>query len=80
MRVEYDPDVDAAYVHFTDEPLVPGRNSLPCETPEGVRAMVVMDWKDGKIVGLEVLEAAACLHADILAQATRPDTRTNLGD
>jgi hypothetical protein len=34
--------------------------------------MVVMDWKDGKITGLEVLDASALLHADLLAQARRP--------
>jgi len=33
--------------------------------------MVVLDWKDGKIVGLEVLDAAALLHPDLLAQAVR---------
>jgi hypothetical protein len=33
--------------------------------------VVVLDRKDGKIVGLEVLDATACLNADILAQATR---------
>jgi uncharacterized protein YuzE len=80
MRVEYDPDVDAAYVCFTDEPLAPGRDSLPCETPEGVRTMVVLDWKDGKIVGLEVLDATTCLHPDFLAQATRPDSGTRPAD
>jgi hypothetical protein len=31
-----------------------------------------MDWKDGKIAGLEVLDASALLHADLLAQAERP--------
>jgi uncharacterized protein YuzE len=34
--------------------------------------MVVLDWKDGKIVGLEVLDASALLHPDLLAQAARP--------
>jgi hypothetical protein len=34
--------------------------------------MVVLDWKDSKIVGLEVLDAAALLHSDLLAQAVRP--------
>ena len=34
--------------------------------------MVNMDWKDGKIVGLEILGAAALLHPDLLAQAKLP--------
>jgi hypothetical protein len=33
-----------------------------------------MDWKNGKIVGLEVLDASSPLHADLLAQAERPGT------
>jgi uncharacterized protein YuzE len=72
VRITYDPDADAAYIHLTDEPLAPGRHSIPCDPPDGMRAWVVMDWKDGKIAGLEVLDASALLHADLLAQAERP--------
>ena len=43
------------------------------QTPNGTDAWVVLDWKDGKIVGLEVLDASALLHADLLAQAERID-------
>ena len=75
MRITSDPDADAAYVFLTDEPLVPGRDSVPVDPPEGMQAMVVLDWRDGKIVGLEVLDASALLHADLLAQAVRPDDR-----
>jgi uncharacterized protein YuzE len=67
MRITYDPDVD--------EPLMPGRDSVPVDPPEGMQAMVVLDWRDGKIVGLEVLDASALLHADLLAQAVRPGDR-----
>ena len=72
MRVTYDPEADAAYVYLTGEDLMPGRNSVPCDPPEGEHAFVVLDWKDGKIVGLEVLDASARLHADLLAEAVRP--------
>lgn len=40
--------------------------------PEGLRADIVLDWKDGKMVGLEVLDAASLLQPDLLAQAVRP--------
>jgi hypothetical protein len=40
-----------------------------------MQAIVVMDWKDGKIVGLEVLDASSLLHADLLGQAKRPPGR-----
>jgi uncharacterized protein YuzE len=72
VRVTYDPEVDAAYIRLTDQSLEPGRQSIPCNPPEGIKAWVVMDWKDGKIVGLEVLDAAALLPADLLASARRP--------
>jgi uncharacterized protein YuzE len=75
VRISYDPDSDAAYIHFTDQPLEPGRDSIPCGAPPGVQAMVVMDWKDGKITGLEVLDANSLLHADLIAQARTPGAR-----
>ena len=71
MRLTYDPEADAAYIYLTDEVLMPGRDSVPCDAPDGDHAMVVLDWKDGKIVGLEVLDASARLHQDLLAQAVR---------
>jgi uncharacterized protein YuzE len=75
VRISYDPYADAAYIYLTDETLSPGRDSVPCDPPEdGPRAFVVMDWKDGKIVGLEVLNASSLLHADLLAQARPPGT------
>jgi uncharacterized protein YuzE len=72
MRLTYDPEVDAAYIYLTEEQLMPGRDSVPVVPPAGVQAMVVLDWKDGKIVGMEVLDASALLHADLLAKAIRP--------
>ncbi|MBB3662896.1 uncharacterized protein YuzE [Prauserella sediminis] len=71
-RIEYDPEVDAAYLYLTDARLTPGRESIELETPPDSPATVVMDWKDGKITGLEVLEASALLHPDLLAQAMPP--------
>ena len=72
MRISYGPEADAAYIHLTEALLMPGRDSVPCDSPEGMYAFVVLDWKDGKIVGLEVLDAAKLLHADLLAEAQLP--------
>ena len=72
MTISYDPEADAAYIRFTDQPLEPGRDSIPCATPPGTDAWVVMDWKDGKITGLEILDASTVLHADLIAQARQP--------
>lgn len=71
VRITYEPESDAAYIYLTDAELEPGRDTVELETPD-VPAGVNMDWKDGKIVGLEVLDAASLLHHDLLAQATSP--------
>jgi uncharacterized protein YuzE len=72
MRISYDPEADAAYIYLTSEVLEPGRDSTSCATPQGTDAWVVLDWKDGRIAGLEVLDASKILHADLLAQAAPP--------
>ena len=72
VRITHDPEADAAYVYLTDAPLMPGRDSVPVDPPDGMQAFVVLDWKDGKIVGLEVLDAASLLRADLLGQTVRP--------
>ena len=70
MRMTYDRSADAAYLYLTQKELTPGRDSVPLETPKTERgAIVVLDWKDGRIVGLEVLDASKLLHADLLAEA-----------
>lgn len=69
MRISYDADVDAAYVYLTEQPLMPGRDSVPVDCPGFPGATVVLDWKDGKVVGLEVLDASVHLHDDLLAKA-----------
>ena len=69
MRVTYDRRANAVYVHFTEDVLTPGRQSIPVETPEGVNTFVVVDWKDNQIVGLEILDASINLHQDFLDQA-----------
>lgn len=47
---------------------LPDADSVPCDPPEDVQyAFVVMDWKEGRIVGLEVLDASRLLPPDLLA-------------
>lgn len=72
MRIEYDPEADAAYLYLTETPLMPGLDSVPVDPPDSVSAMVVLDWKAGRIVGVEVLDASKILHEDLLAEAQRP--------
>ena len=51
------------------------RDSIPLSVPRRVDAMVSTDWKDGKIAGLEVLDAVSLLHADFLSMAEPPITQ-----
>ena len=69
MRITYDPAADAVCIHLTGERLTRGRTSIPATPPEGVQAFVVLDWKDGRLVGLEILDASSRLHPDFLDQA-----------
>jgi uncharacterized protein YuzE len=58
LRITYDADSDDAYIHLTNEDLMPGRDGVLCDLPDGVQAMVVIDWKDGKIVGVGSADAS----------------------
>ncbi len=58
MRVKYDSSVDAAYVYLTNEPLTPGRDTISSEGPEEAQGEVILDWKDGRLVAIEVLGAS----------------------
>jgi uncharacterized protein YuzE len=74
VRIEYDTAVDAAYIYLTEAELTPGRDTIPAHGPPGVEGEVILDWKDGKLVGIEVLGARALLRPDLLDQATPPAT------
>ena len=69
MRITYGPAADAAYIYLTGEPLARGRTSIPATPPEGVPAFIVLDWKDDRLVGIEILDASTRLHRDLLDDA-----------
>ncbi len=59
--VKYDPDANAAYIRFSPQPV---------EESEEVSEGIVIDFDaEGRIVGLEVLDARAHLPPDLLARA-----------
>ena len=61
VKVEYDPVVDAAYIRISHEDII--------ETEEVSQGIMLDFDKDGRIVGLEVLDARAHLPKDLLSQA-----------
>ena len=61
MMLAYDPEANAAYIRFSREPV---------EESEEVSVGIVLDYDaDGRIVGMEVLDARAHLSPDLLEKA-----------
>lgn len=73
MHVTYDVEADAAYISLTNKDVTDIRQNLECPTPPGTPGDVIMDWKDGRLVGVEILGASDLLHDDLLAAAERID-------
>ena len=69
VRITYDPAADAAYIHLTGQPLTPGRTTIQAPTPPGTEGFIALDWKDGRLVGIEILDASTRLHDDLLEDA-----------
>ena len=69
MPITCDPAAGAACIHLTGERLTRGRTSSPATAPEGVRAFAVLDWKDDRLAGIEILDASSRLHPDLLEEA-----------
>jgi uncharacterized protein YuzE len=67
MRVEYDQDVDAAYIYFVDDIPAPAVARTISIDPQAINGMVNLDLDDrGRIVGLEVLDASKLLPPELL--------------
>lgn len=59
--VTYDPDANAAYIRFSPEPV---------EESEEVSAGIILDYDaDGRIAGMEVMDARAHLSPELLTKA-----------
>jgi uncharacterized protein YuzE len=69
VRITYDRDANAAYIQLTKAELEPGRTTISATLPPGVDGFVTLDWKDDRLVGIEVLDADERLHPDLLEQA-----------
>ncbi len=69
MRVSYDRQANAVYFQLTDEAFPPGRTTLRAPTPPGVEAFIALDWKNDRLVGIEVLDADLILPAKLLEEA-----------
>lgn len=69
LLLTYDQDADAAYLYLRDGLLAPVAATLPIEV-EGEWLGINLDFdEDGRLVGLEVLNAERRLPATVLEQA-----------
>jgi uncharacterized protein YuzE len=60
VRITYDPDADAVYIHLTGVPLTPGRTTVQAQMPPGTDGFIALDWKDSRLVGIEILTRYSC--------------------
>ena len=72
VKITYDERADAAYIFLTDPGAEIGKTYL-CD-PKEINGMINLDFgKDGKLVGVEIMDASKKLPKDILDFATRID-------
>jgi uncharacterized protein YuzE len=69
VRITYDRAANAAYIYLTDQSLTSGRDTVIAAAPGGANRTAILDWKDGRLVGIEILDADQTLPADLLDQA-----------
>ena len=51
------------------------RTTTQAATPDGVDGFVALDWEDGRIIGIEILDASSRLSQDILDEAEHTSSR-----
>jgi uncharacterized protein YuzE len=69
LRVEYDRSADAAYIYLTEIGAGQVASTYPCD-PSQVRGQINLDFDaDGRLLGIEVLDASKFLPADLLDAA-----------
>ncbi len=63
MRIEYDKDVDAAYIYLDD-----GVNGSGAKKTIELNENIILDFDgDNKLIGVEVLDASKVLNKKILS-------------
>ena len=66
MEITFDERADAAYIYLTDMG-ADGVRTVPVD-PSAVNGEINLDFgRDGRIVGIEVLEASRLLSMDLMA-------------
>jgi uncharacterized protein YuzE len=72
LRVTYDAEVDAAYIYFVPEIGSGGVDRTVCVDEQEIGGMVNLDLDpDGRVLGVELLDASAKLPLDLLKKLGR---------
>lgn len=70
MRITYDPTADAAYVYLVEIPAGGVAQTVPLD-PREVDGQINLDIDaDGRLLGIEVLDASRLLPSAVLEGAT----------
>lgn len=66
-------DANAVYIHLAGHQLAPGRTTIQAPMPPGAQGFIALDWKDGRLVSIEILDATRHLHDYLLQTAEIPE-------
>jgi uncharacterized protein YuzE len=69
VRISYDRNADAAYIRLGHPTPAAHRATTRAVMPDGIDGFIALDWEDGRLVGIEVLDASIRLSHEVLAQA-----------
>ena len=73
MRIEYDPQSDAAYIYFESQIGAGGVDKTYACDPSAVDGQIHLDFDaQGRLLGIEILDASEFLPAELLATAPPP--------
>jgi hypothetical protein len=65
VRITCDHPTAAVYIHLSSDPLY----HPPGTMPPGTSGFMALDWKGGRLVGIEILDPIHHLHDDLLQAA-----------
>ncbi len=69
-KLRYDKNVDAAYIYFTEFPAATVEKTYSCD-PKEVGGMINLDFFQGKLVGIEIMDASKKLPKELLDLAEK---------
>jgi Uncharacterized conserved small protein len=69
VRISYDRDADTAYIRLGHPTTSAHRATTRALMPAGIDGFIALDWEDGRLLGIEILDASTRLSHEVLEQA-----------